>query len=547
MVPPEFDQEQETKEDGERKKNRRTGQERCRGLSPGDGPPAVQQFGGDRIVDFQEDLLPAPDDHPERLLTAICDERCDGLIALSRRRLESGRYQRRLDGNLAFDEGEISRGEEIDGRRRHREKQSEKKGATLLTLLLLVAACQGKPRLEARPPDVVLLVADTLRADLLGGYGDPHETSPHLDRWSRRGVTFTRVESTAPWTLPAMASALSGRPPDQTGVLGQLDTVAKEVPLVASEFTAKGYHTAAVSANYLYVSPKAGLARGFDRFDVLTVSPDGKLSVGTGLDPFEAMGVKVETATAPVVSRRAGTIYRRLPKPRFLYVHFMDTHWHYQSTLPPLDPRPAKPKMGHIEAVVLRVASPTAKEGRYVVWLYRNAVRGLDYGIGMLLARLRLGGSTRITLTADHGEELWDHRGLSHGHTLYQELLHVPAIASAPAGRLDKALHSLAGLRRFLLGGVWPVAVDGAASVRHVGIYERSILAPPFKLVQGDRGRCLYRMDEDPRERYDVAADYGDATDRLQSQLDAQWERPVPSGARLDATIEELRALGYVP
>ncbi|MEM7587760.1 MAG: sulfatase-like hydrolase/transferase, partial [Acidobacteriota bacterium] len=62
-----------------------------------------------------------------------------------------------------------------------------------------------------KPPNVVLISVDTLRADRLGVYGYGNPTSPHIDRWAReRGVVFRRAVTTAPWTLPSHVSMLSG-------------------------------------------------------------------------------------------------------------------------------------------------------------------------------------------------------------------------------------------------------------------------------------------------------------------------------------------------
>jgi len=40
-----------------------------------------------------------------------------------------------------------------------------------------------------------------------------------------------------------------------------------------------------------------------------------------------------------------------------------------------------------------------------------------------------------VIFIADHGEEFWDHGGFEHGHTLYEELIHVPLIIHFPGGK----------------------------------------------------------------------------------------------------------------
>ena len=69
---------------------------------------------------------------------------------------------------------------------------------------------------------------------------------------------------------------------------------------------------------------------------------------------------------------------------------------------------------------------------------YAAAVRRVDQHIGGVIRALESEGileDTLIILSADHGEELGEHGGmLSHGRTLYRELLHVPLILRLPGG-----------------------------------------------------------------------------------------------------------------
>ena len=56
-----------------------------------------------------------------------------------------------------------------------------------------------------------------------------------------------------------------------------------------------------------------------------------------------------------------------------------------------------------------------------------------------------------LIITADHGEELWEHGGFLHGHSLYDELLRVPLVVVPPraqstarrAIRIDKPQNML--------------------------------------------------------------------------------------------------------
>lgn len=58
--------------------------------------------------------------------------------------------------------------------------------------------------------NVLLIIADALRADRLGCYGCQKSTSPHIDRLAREGVRFENCVATATHTSPSMISILTG-------------------------------------------------------------------------------------------------------------------------------------------------------------------------------------------------------------------------------------------------------------------------------------------------------------------------------------------------
>ena len=62
-----------------------------------------------------------------------------------------------------------------------------------------IAALALSGALADRPPNVVLIVVDTLRADHLGCYGYARNTSPALDAVARRGTLYTRAHATSSW------------------------------------------------------------------------------------------------------------------------------------------------------------------------------------------------------------------------------------------------------------------------------------------------------------------------------------------------------------
>ena len=152
-----------------------------------------------------------------------------------------------------------------------------------MLLTLLLACSDPSPPLPAAappdPPDIVLVIVDTLRADHLGFAGHSRATSPNMDALAASGATFTRAYSQSGWTLASVSSLLTGLLPhehlavrdsverDRYGVLSP-DTVT-----LAEALRTAGYATGAV-VNNAFLAPVFQLNQGFDTYDWQGAWPD---------------------------------------------------------------------------------------------------------------------------------------------------------------------------------------------------------------------------------------------------------------------------------
>jgi uncharacterized sulfatase len=192
---------------------------------------------------------------------------------------------------------------------------------------------------------------------------------------------------------------------------------------------------------------------------------------------------------------------------------------------------------------------------------------------------------TLILITADHGEELYEHGGLAHGHALWNEVLHVPLIAKYPKGRkpqelgpqvsslvssvdLYPSLLALAGLPSPqglrgvpALQGVFPRHVLAEAaqdcSPEQVATcqFERALITDGFKLIVDPDGDppLLFDMAKDPVERRSLTSELPKRVASMNSRIAAFAEEEVikvtaPSlGTDLaEDKLKELRSLGYI-
>ena len=147
------------------------------------------------------------------------------------------------------------------------------KGALPLAAGLVLAACGGD-----RPPNVLLVTVDTLRADHTSLHGYDRKTTPALDAWAEGGTVFERGWSMSSWTMPSMAMLLTGqaRASNAGRIFDWQDTLAQL-------FQARGYRTGAVVANPL-INPEQGYDRGFDDYQVFEKEP-GRRHQGTNSWP----------------------------------------------------------------------------------------------------------------------------------------------------------------------------------------------------------------------------------------------------------------------
>ena len=435
----------------------------------------------------------------------------------------------------------------------------------------------GVPR-----PNILLYVIDTLRADHLGCYGYGPPTSPRIDALAREGLTFTRMIAQAPWTRPSVASMLTGLEPLAHGANTLRHKLRPDVATLAELLREHGYETAAFVTN-ANVAGRLGFQRGFDTWVDL---PEDHAR--------PSLHVQSDELNVAVLD----WLGKRGDRPFFLYVHASDPHSPYTpdpellarfrdggDATPPPDVKGLRAERLAPADGAAPAADPTVFPADRLAALtaaYDAEIAHNDASVGALLDELRrseAGRNTIVVLTSDHGEELGDHGDLEHGHSLHEELLHVPLIVRLPDGRF-------AGERRAMLAqhvDLLPTLLDATGARVPDGLPGRSLLVAsdqvdparevhshtdfgPFELmslttprwkavevVDGPRGRhgvAVYDLDADPHERRDVAAQRAALAGYARQELGAT-RRAAATGAGGEAplidpeTAARLRALGY--
>jgi arylsulfatase A-like enzyme len=291
-------------------------------------------------------------------------------------------------------------------------------------------------------PNVLVVIVDALRADHLSTYGYSRVTSPALTQFASRGVLFKNAIAASSWTLPSHASILTGHLPHEHGADRPDSYLDTRLPTLAEAFRARGYRTAAFSANWWFFARRLGFGRGFMHFQDFdsAISAAAQTNMGQRLQnvllKLRILRAAVGRSRADYINRDILTWIDRSHGPFFVVANYMDVHEPY---LPPLDcfhrfSRLARPP-GLVVLGNPGLDSMTPAEVKNEMEAYDASIYCLDRQVASLQRELQRRGlleNTIVVFTSDHGDGFHEHGLMSHGNSLYTELIHVPLIMAGP-------------------------------------------------------------------------------------------------------------------
>ena len=400
--------------------------------------------------------------------------------------------------------------------------------------------------------NIVLIVVDALRPDHLSCYGYRRETTPEIDRIAQEGCRFENVISQSSWTKPAVASLLSGTLPEMHGVKSITDVLIETDGYLPRLLKQVGYTTCCIQTNP-FLGRESGFSQGFDCYRELFENGSGECKPRVP-DVYAAAAEWLECCGS---------------RPFFLYLHLLDTH-------NPYTPPDHLPSFGSTE------------QDRY-----DGEIRFIDSYIGLLRNLLIRKGwyeKTLLIITADHGEEFEEHGRRYHAKHLYQEVLRVPLIITAPgiltSGVRSSSLTSSIDIVPTILelaclqpadthqgSSVFPelngCPVPQRPALSQIGSGKESnsidlvsLICGEYKLIWNTCSQSseLYNLVLDPLEQHNLAEHEPAVVERLLPQihdlLHQQKEDPVvqhrkrkeaPRIAVFEKEIlQQLRGLGYI-
>jgi len=482
--------------------------------------------------------------------------------------------------------------------------------------------------------NVIVILLDAVRSDHLGCYGYERETTPNIDRLAAKGVIFENAYATASHTLESVPSIFTSTYPSTHNVGTFSSGFPKKILLLPEIFKSRGYKTALFGNTV--ISEKFGYHRGIDHYfgpkmepmkeiikhsiliDFMTKQSAKKISVlrllakktidfSNGLQELQDSSTSYDpdqteqTFFDPdyITHNMKTWISDNHNHPFFIYAHYWGAHDPYDPpepydrlfdpdfpgtpiTLPPGGPllffpfvKGSKMPKRHLENMIAQ---------------YDGEIFYHDKSLGLLFDHLKALGvdkKTIILITADHGEEFYEHNGYFHGHSLFEETIHVPLIFYVPGidpmlNRINElvslvdifpTLLSLTGIsadikipydiegmdlsptfitknhfvpREFIFSELHKGADNSASCIRTKKY--KAIM----KKFGNEEERMLFDLDTDPFERKNIYEEEKELGDEFFNKIISLVREAVeksfePETVVMDEKLKEkLRSLGYI-
>lgn len=318
---------------------------------------------------------------------------------------------------------------------------------------------------------VILITIDCLRKDHLKLYGYSKETAPNIEKFSKNAIIFDNTIANGSNTPSSFYSIFTSTTPTTQGSYAPIPSNKKKISeiLQCNKISTCGIHSnphLGFFCNYhmgfddffdIFENPQFSLKKklidkinsfsdllGFSKYinklkqKFLTI-----IKLKEKFSSFETNKLNSPYSNAKIiVTETLKWLKDNQNSNFFLWIHFMDVH------------RPYYPPSKYIKKVSnVKISEPLKvflnelfnkyKKDQIILnrinekhinalnVLYDSEIYYVDHYLGILfsyLKKIEIFKSTNIIITSDHGQALFDHNQLSHGVSLYDELLKVPFI-----------------------------------------------------------------------------------------------------------------------
>lgn len=426
--------------------------------------------------------------------------------------------------------------------------------------------------------NVILISIDTLRADHLGCYGYPQNTTPNIDEFSKDSVLFKETIAQAPSTTPSHASIFTSLIPSHHGAFFSMKKpIPQDIVTMAEILKDNGYKTISFNGG-AQIAAEFGFDQGFDTYD--SWQRKENQSSTTLIDKVDFTIEKVDSAIDWIRTNPSEEF--------FLFLHTYEVHHPYTPKKEYLDlfeknysgDLPINISGRLVEKINKGNVEISEEDKEHIVNTYDAEIYSMDMAFGTLvdfLKKTNLYDDTIIIFTSDHGEEFGEHGMMGwHSHTLYDELLKVPLIIKFENSKyggtvIEEQIRSIDILPTLLdilnIGTL--ECFEGTSLVKWLKNVNRrelpavseqdtvgqthpaTVRTKRWKLYDRLNDVRLFNLESDPLEQKDVRKRNKKVCNKLQDEL-SYWlnqKQTVVKTREADLdeeTLKRLKSLGYI-
>jgi choline-sulfatase len=409
-------------------------------------------------------------------------------------------------------------------------------------------------------PNILLIMSDQHNPKMAGYAGDPHVSTPHLDRLARRGTSFSSAYCTSPICVPARASLATGRYVHQIEAWDNATPYIGVHPSWGHLLGQAGYRVTTIGKlHYRDVGDDTGFAdqrlamHVAGRGDLLGIAqrPDGAVPTVPGFRAIVDAGPGETDYTRydrSVTEAAVGFLADETDHgPWALMVSFVAPHFpliapdQFFDLYDGVDIGPESDDLGawdhpavHVFRESFGIDRPfSAAQQRRALQAYLGLCSFMDANVGAVVDALDASGladDTLVMYTSDHGESAGAH-GLWFKHLMNDESVRVPLLLAGPGidtGVVDTPVSHVDLLPTFLSSA--GVGQPGGELLPGISLLDRRGLADADRAIMAEyhangsiaasfmlrNGRYKYVEYIGERSQlFDLAADPGEHTDLI--------------------------------
>ncbi len=477
----------------------------------------------------------------------------------------------------------------------------------LICALLLPVCCSKAPEPNY---NVVMIVSDACRKDILGYYGGSAKT-PNIDWLAEHGILFERAYSTAPCTLPSSCAMFTGNySRAYIAVSGEGENmrfiyhVNDDERLFGEVLTENGYDMKMDLENGL--AGASNSLQGFQKIRHMNNMNEEEIEFVEKTTGLEHIGQDEDAHRSSRYDKLYGPLHYLLTVPDtqnfFMLKWFADPHAPYH---PPqkfrdriaFDTSVLPKEESHYSAMYQTYSTKglSPEEIAYLKELYKAEVESVDERVGFIIKALEYRGllkNTFIIFTADHGEMLGEHDRLLHTAAFYEPLVNIPLIIAGPEipkGKRVKTAVSMVDLVSTLKDmlhfeyssdtqgqSFLPLLSGGSYRARDIylarignrivdrNVNDDGLLMDEYKLITSSKNDQpffrLYNLEKDPDELKDISRQNPEIVRRMHEKIlqlrkdcDLRFRenfKKIDENADLDniskKNLDLLKSLGYI-